>query len=140
MDDRSRCRAAQRGARRDPVAVTRALTPPESRAGRSSSVTRVLRLRSVLPGMPPPSRRRRTLSSAEEAMADEQTGGAITDRITGKLKKVAGAVLGDDQLAAEGELHEARADAKSEAAHVEARAEQADAEAELAAREEALAV
>ena len=73
-------------------------------------------------------------------MSDQRTGsgGAITDRVTGKLKKAAGAVLGDERLSAEGELHEQRADAKTEAARADERAEQADAEADLEAREAAL--
>jgi hypothetical protein len=68
--------------------------------------------------MPSQSVGRQTLAVREEAMPNRRTGpaGVIPDRITGKLKKVAGAILGDEQLSTEGELHEERAAAATEAA------------------------
>src|SRR3954471_1451978 len=59
----------------------------------------------------------------------------LGDRIAGQVKGAAGALLGDEQLAREAELHEERADAKHSARARTAEAEEAEARAELAARE-----
>jgi len=55
--------------------------------------------------------------------------GGIMDRLKGKTKQVAGAVLGDQDLQEEGQLHEKKADTAKEAARLQAEAEQREAEA-----------
>ena len=64
--------------------------------------------------------------------------GGLSDRVMGKVKKVAGHVIGDPVLEHEGELHEERADAVAETLSREVEAEQAKAEAELAERQRQL--
>jgi uncharacterized protein YjbJ (UPF0337 family) len=49
----------------------------------------------------------------------------ITDRISGRIKKAAGDLAGDDSLKREGAVEERKADAKDELAQEEARAEAA---------------
>ena len=62
------------------------------------------------------------------------------DRVQGKVKEVAGNLIGDEALTREGELHQEKADAEAEAARLAAEAEQAETEAEVVARERELAV
>jgi len=61
-------------------------------------------------------------------------GGAV-DRMKGVAKKAAGAVLGDDDLKREGELHREKAQADTEAAKLQEKADREQAQAETAARE-----
>jgi uncharacterized protein YjbJ (UPF0337 family) len=62
----------------------------------------------------------------------------IGDRIVGKVKEVAGSLIGDEDLEHEGELHQERADAARTATERAADAENARADAELASREHEL--
>ena len=64
-----------------------------------------------------------------------QAASGIGDRIVGKVKEVAGSVLGDEELEHEGELHQERADAAHAAAERAATADRARADAELAGQE-----
>lgn len=66
--------------------------------------------------------------------------GGLVDRIAGKVKQAAGAVLGDDGLAREGRLHEDKADATAEAVRRDELAAQSADEAEVVEREAALLV
>jgi uncharacterized protein YjbJ (UPF0337 family) len=63
----------------------------------------------------------------------------FVDRLKGKVKRATGAVIGDDQLKHEGELHEEKADADERAARLGADAQQQREAAELATRERELA-
>lgn len=68
------------------------------------------------------------------------TGGGFVDRLKGKVKQLGGAVVDDEQLRREGELHEEKADAVEQARRLDAGAAQERAEAEIVARERELAV
>lgn len=70
----------------------------------------------------------------------KNVGGGLVDRIAGKVKQTAGAVLGDDDLAREGRLHEDKADATAEAIRRDELAAQSADEAEVVEREAALLV
>jgi len=75
-------------------------------------------------------------------MADEinEPAGGAFERLKGKAKEVAGAVLGNDALKREGRLHEEKADAVEEAGRLDRQAAQERAEAAVTARERQLAV
>ncbi|HVE94304.1 MAG TPA: hypothetical protein VNB24_05240 [Acidimicrobiales bacterium] len=60
-------------------------------------------------------------------------GNSVFDKVAGKAKEVVGAVIGDDDLAQEGELQQEKARAAKAAAELTAEAEQRDAEAALKA-------
>src|SRR4051812_3485299 len=70
----------------------------------------------------------------------EPTSSGLTDRLVGKAKSAAGAVLGRDDLKREGALHEQKADLAAEAKRLEADAERDQAQAALVAREREVAV
>src|SRR5256885_767317 len=61
------------------------------------------------------------------------------DKLKGKIKEVAGAVIGDEDLEHEGEVQQAKAEVSDEAKRLDAEAEQKREEAELKARERELA-
>lgn len=61
------------------------------------------------------------------------------ERLKGKAKQMAGAILGDPLLKAEGQLHEEKADAAKEASALGAEAEAEAAQAELTIKEQELA-
>ena len=63
----------------------------------------------------------------------EETAGGIAGKIAGKVKEVAGSATGDADLAREGRLQQAQADAEVEARRDAAEAEQQEAEAKLEA-------
>ncbi len=63
------------------------------------------------------------------------TGGVI-DKLAGKAKQAVGNLVGNDDLAAEGELQEEKAAAAKDAARLELEAEHAEREAEVAAEQE----
>src|SRR3954463_1326261 len=60
--------------------------------------------------------------------------GGLVDQVVGKAKQAAGAVLGNDDLRREGELHEDRADAAKQAAELATEAEREEQRAELTGR------
>lgn len=62
----------------------------------------------------------------------------VFDKVAGKVKQVAGTVLGNEDLKEEGRLHEVKADAESQAAAKAAEAEQREEEAEVAAKQQEL--
>src|SRR3954447_7314218 len=66
---------------------------------------------------------------------DSGTTGGFVDRVKGTAKTVAGTITGNEDLKREGELHQEKADATENAAHLEATAEREQAQAELTARE-----
>lgn len=72
--------------------------------------------------------------------AGEGTGGGFVDRLKGKAKQLGGALVDDDALKHEGELHEQKADAKDEARRLEAEAAEERDETELVAKERDLAI
>src|SRR5690348_239886 len=59
----------------------------------------------------------------------------LADRVAGTAKKLAGAVLGNEDLKREGELHHEKVEATKQAAQLEQTAERERTEAELTARE-----
>src|SRR3954453_12067119 len=61
--------------------------------------------------------------------------GGLVDQVVGKAKQAAGAVLGNDDLRREGELHEDRADAAKQAAELATEAEREEQRAQLTERE-----
>ena len=61
----------------------------------------------------------------------ERVAGGALGRLAGTVKEAAGSVLRDDELAREGRLQQAEADAEREAARHEAQAREARSEAEL---------
>lgn len=61
------------------------------------------------------------------------TGHTVFDKVAGKAKEVVGAVIGDEDLAQEGELQQAKARAAKAAVDLSAEAEQREAEAQLKA-------
>jgi uncharacterized protein YjbJ (UPF0337 family) len=63
----------------------------------------------------------------------EEVAGGLAGRLAGKAKQAAGAVLGDDDMAREGRLQEAKVDQEREAAREAAEARQAEGQAELEA-------
>ena len=63
---------------------------------------------------------------------EETTGGPL-GRVAGKIKEAAGSAVGNDDLAREGRLQQARVDAEREASAEAAEARQAEAEAQLEA-------
>src|SRR2546421_9877586 len=60
----------------------------------------------------------------------ERTAGGLVGKAVGAAKKVAGTVMDDDQLAREGRLQEAQADADREAAERAQEADRREAQAE----------
>jgi uncharacterized protein YjbJ (UPF0337 family) len=64
----------------------------------------------------------------------ERAAGGLAGRIAGKAKEAAGSVLGNDELAREGRLQNAAAEAHREAAEAGEAAEQAQREADLTDR------
>src|SRR3954463_3326782 len=64
----------------------------------------------------------------------------FVDRIKGSVKQAAGAVLGDDDLKREGELHHEKVDAAKTAKEAEKQAEQEHTEAEVITREREIEV
>jgi uncharacterized protein YjbJ (UPF0337 family) len=67
------------------------------------------------------------------------SGGGPLDRLKGKVKEVAGSILGNQDLREEGQLHQARANAEQEAQREAAQADQRQTEAQLAIKEKELA-
>lgn len=61
------------------------------------------------------------------------SGNSVFDKVAGKAKEVVGAVIGDEDLAQEGELQQEKARAAKAAVELTAEAEQREAEAELKA-------
>ena len=61
-------------------------------------------------------------------------GGGLADRIKGTVKQAAGAVLGNEDLKREGELHHDKVDAAKTAKEAAAKAAQEHTEAELTTR------
>lgn len=76
-----------------------------------------------------------TSDPATTQAATTPTGGSIVDKVKGKAKEAVGTVIGDDQLVAEGKLHEAKAAAADDAVELSQTAAQKQAEADLTARE-----
>ena len=72
-------------------------------------------------------------------MPDETTNasGGLFDKLAGKAKQAVGSLVGDDTLAAEGELQQEKVDKADEARRLSAEAEQAERESDLAADQEA---
>jgi uncharacterized protein YjbJ (UPF0337 family) len=66
-----------------------------------------------------------------------QHGDSVFEKVAGRAKAVVGRLLGNDDLAEEGELQQAKAQATKEAAVLIDEAEQRDREAEIAAEQEA---
>ncbi len=75
----------------------------------------------------------------EEVLTEEErperTAGGLLGAIAGKAKKVAGELAGNDNLAREGRLQQARVDAESEASRRADEARQHEAEADLQAEQ-----
>ncbi|MGI8757668.1 MAG: hypothetical protein ACR2MB_17785 [Acidimicrobiales bacterium] len=69
-------------------------------------------------------------------MASPAEGNSTVDRLKGKAKSLAGAVLGNEDLEREGHLHEERADALDDAQRLDAEAAEQEHEARLAEREQ----
>src|SRR4051794_33947083 len=65
---------------------------------------------------------------------DERTAGGLAGRVAGKAKEAVGSALGNDEVAREGRLQQAAADAERDAHDARTEAEQAQSEAELAER------
>lgn len=65
---------------------------------------------------------------------NEQVAGGPLGKLAGRLKAAAGAALGDDEVAREGRLQEAGADAELEAVQREMKAHDEQAEADVEAR------
>ena len=59
----------------------------------------------------------------------------ITDQITGRVKKAAGDILGDDKIRGEGRREERKGEAKEELGRQEARAQREEARADRKADE-----
>ena len=72
--------------------------------------------------------------------AEDRPENPTVEKVKGKFKEVVGGVLGNKDLAREGELHQERADQLDESQRLEAEAEQAEASAELDERDHELAL
>jgi uncharacterized protein YjbJ (UPF0337 family) len=66
----------------------------------------------------------------------QHAGGSVFEKVAGRAKAVVGRLVGNDDLAEEGDLQQAKAQAAKEAALLMDEAEQRDREAELAAEQE----
>ncbi len=73
-------------------------------------------------------------------MANEKTARGLADRLAGKTKEVAGAVLRKPELRQEGELHQQEARAEDDAAKADLAAQQREAEADIVTKEQELKV
>lgn len=67
----------------------------------------------------------------------QHPGGSVFEKVAGRAKAVVGRLIGNDDLAEEGELQQAKAETAKEAAVLMDEAEQRNREAELAAEQEA---
>lgn len=72
-----------------------------------------------------------------EQKSPQPAASGLLEKIVGKTKKVVGRVVGNDDLAEEGELQHAKAETAEDAARLVAEAEQRDREADLAAEQTA---
>ena len=63
----------------------------------------------------------------------EETAGGPLGKLAGKAKEAAGSVLGDEELAREGRLQQAQAEAEAEATQADAEAQLREAETEVEA-------
>jgi uncharacterized protein YjbJ (UPF0337 family) len=73
---------------------------------------------------------------SEQENPQDAVGGAF-EKVAGRAKAMVGRLIGNDDLAAEGELQQAKAENATDAARLAAEAEQRDREAEVAAEQEA---
>jgi uncharacterized protein YjbJ (UPF0337 family) len=73
-------------------------------------------------------------------MSKQRRESGVVEKIAGKVKEKAGAVIGNEELEREGRLEQQRVDAEKEAARREERAEQAAAEADVEAEKRDIAV
>ena len=72
-----------------------------------------------------------------EQESPQHVGGGVFEKVAGRAKAVVGRLIGNDDLAEEGELQQAKVQTAQEAAVLSDEAEQRDREAELAAEQEA---
>ena len=72
-----------------------------------------------------------------EQETPQHAGGGVFEKVAGRAKAVVGRLIGNDDLAEEGELQQAKVQTAKEAAVLMDEAEQRDREAELASEQEA---